>query len=283
MTELWFTEKQTPHLGLSLRVTKTLFTDASPYQTVEVIDTHEFGRVLLLDGVIMTTIRDEFIYHEMIVHPAMNTHPSPRDILVIGGGDGGAVREAVKYPDVRSVELCEIDEMVVETSKRFLPEIACALTGEPRVRVVIQDGIRYVAERKGAYDVLIVDSTDPIGPAVGLFGTDFYCSCHQALRDDGILVAQTESPFLHSDFIAGILKGLRDAGFPIVKFYTGNVPTYPGGVWCWVMASKRHDPLTDHQAGRLEVLGIRTRYYTPDIHRAAFALPRYFSEALGMA
>ena len=171
--ELWFTEKQTPDHGITSRIVRTLHREETKYQTVDVIETRQFGRMLLLDGMVMTTDKDEFVYHEMIAHVAMNTHPEPKDVLVIGGGDGGAIREVLKYPSVETATLVEIDERVIEVAKTYFPAIAGALD-DPRVRIRIEDGIRHVEEKEDTYDVILVDSTEPIGPAVGLFQRDFY-------------------------------------------------------------------------------------------------------------
>ncbi len=278
--ELWYTEHHTPNAGLTLKVKETLFTGRSPYQSIEVLDTEEYGRVLLLDGLIMTTDRDEFVYHEMIVHPALFLHPRAEKVLVIGGGDGGAIREVVKHPEVKKAALCEIDSMVVEVAKRFFPALSLELEGNARVEVLIQDGIRYLRESRGQWDVILVDSTDPIGPASGLFEEDFYRECFESLKSDGILVAQSESPFYHLDLQARMKKALSRAGFPCVYFYTGPVPTYPSGFWSWVMASRRYHPLKDFREERVEALGVGLRYYTPQIHKAAFALPAFMKNAL---
>ncbi|MGQ9745435.1 MAG: polyamine aminopropyltransferase [Dissulfurimicrobium sp.] len=278
--ELWYTELHTPNVGIKLKVKETLFTSRSEYQTIEVLDTFEYGRVLLLDGFIMTTERDEYIYHEMIVHPAMYLHPNPKDVLIIGGGDGGAVREAVKHKSVERVVLCEIDGLVIETCIKFFPSIASELKGNSRVSVVVDDGIKYIDRHLSAFDVLIVDSTDPRGPAVGLFKTDFYKKCLTALKPDGILVAQSESPFYDMNIIKEMHKNLREAGFPIVNFYVGFIPTYPSGMWSWGMASKKYDPLKDFNTERFKTHKIPTRYFTQRLCLASFALPSFMKEAI---
>jgi spermidine synthase len=279
--DLWYTEYHTRHVGLTLRVKETLFVSQTEYQTIEVLDTEDYGRVLLLDGLVMTTQRDEFVYHEMIVHPAMYVHPDPKDVLVIGGGDGGAVREVVRHDPCVRVVLCEIDGLVVETAKRFFPEISCALEGNSRVEVVIQDGVKYLEDSTDSFDVIIVDSTDPIGPAAGLFKTDFFKRCFDSLRGDGIMVAQSESPFYHLDLIRQMRENMMEAGFPIVKFCWGFVPTYPSGMWSWAIASKRYDPVGDFDVEKAKRRRIPTRYYTAELHRAAFVLPAFFAQGLG--
>lgn len=278
--ELWYTELHTQNAGLKLKVKETLFTGKSEYQTIEVLDTYEYGRVLLLDGLIMTTDRDEYIYHEMITHPALYLHPAPEDVLIIGGGDGGAVRETVKHQNINRVVLCEIDGLVIETCIKFFPSIASELKGNDRVTVVIDDGIKYLEDNKSAFDILIVDSTDPVGPAVGLFKTEFYKKCLSALKPDGILVAQSESPFYHIDIIKDMNLNLRKAGFPIVNFYTASIPTYPSGMWSWVMASKKYDPLKDYDTKRFRANSISTKYFTERLCLASFALPSFVEKTI---
>ncbi|MBX6377882.1 MAG: polyamine aminopropyltransferase [Clostridia bacterium] len=271
--ELWFTEDQTDHLRLSVRVREVLHRARSPYQAVAVYETEAFGRLLALDDVIMTTERDEFVYHELMAHVPLVTHPRPQRVCIVGGGDGGVLREVLKHPGV-TADLVEIDAKVVEVSRRFLPSIATRFD-DPRARVLYEDGIVHMARCEAAYDVVIVDSTDPVGPAVGLFGEDFYRSVYRALRDDGCFVAQTESPFFNQDLIRRVQATLR-AIFPVVRLYWGVVPTYPGGFWTFSFASKGPDPLTAplERAARLG-----TRWYSAAVHRAAFVLPP-FVEAL---
>jgi spermidine synthase len=277
--ELWFTEKYGDKVGFSLKVKETLFAGESPYQTVHVLDTHMFGKVLTLDGLFMTTDRDEFIYHEMITHPVMYLHDNPQDILVIGGGDGGTVREILKHSCVNKVVLCEIDDMVIEVSKKFLPEIAVELINKnPKLEVFVGDGIKYVEDSKGIFDILIVDSTDPIGPAVGLFSVEFYQNCKRALKNDGIFVAQSESPFYDINIIKSIKLNLHDAGFKFVRFYYSYIPTYPSACWSWVMASDKYDPINDFP--EVKEFNIRTKYFYPELGRASFVLPLFFKKEI---
>lgn len=269
----WFTELQTPDLKISCRVKKILHEERTPFQHLAVYDTAQFGRMLALDDVIQTTVKDEFVYHEMITHVALNTHPHPRRVLVIGGGDGGSIREILKHRRVEEAVLVEIDERVIAVAREYLPEISFALD-DPRVKVVIDDGIKHVREKKGFYDVIIVDSTDPVGPAVGLFGREFYWSVYEALTAEGLFVAQTESPFFNADLISRVINDLRSL-FPIVKVFLACVPTYPGGLWCFTIGSKRYDP-EEVDVGKLPEL--QTRYYSPSIHRASFILPPFVQE-----
>ncbi|MFQ5960244.1 MAG: polyamine aminopropyltransferase [Candidatus Methylomirabilales bacterium] len=267
--EFWFTEKQTENVGLSLRVRESLLVEQTPFQRLAVLDTYLYGRMLVLDGAIQTTEEDEFVYHEMITHVPLITHPHPREVLVIGGGDGGTVREIVKHPDVSRVRLVEIDDRVVAAARRFLPSLSRALD-DPRAEVIIADGAEYVRAMPEACDVILIDSTDPVGPAVKLFEADFYRTVHDALTPEGLFVAQSKSPYLDRDLIREILGIIRSL-FPIALIYTAAIPTYPSGFWSFVLGSKQHHPLTFDE-GRAEKL--ETRYYSPEIHRAAFTLPR---------
>ncbi|MDA8440752.1 MAG: polyamine aminopropyltransferase [Peptococcaceae bacterium] len=269
--ELWYTEKQTPTHGITSKISQTLHREQSEFQDIAVIDTDQFGRMLVLDGMVMTTIQDEFVYHEMISHIALNTHPNPENVLVIGGGDGGAIREIVKNPKVKKATLVEIDGRVIDVSKEYLPEIAEALMGNAKVEVKVEDGIKHINEVANMYDVILVDSTEPIGPAVGLFALDFYKAIAKALKPDGIMVAQTESPFFNADLISRVFKDINSI-FPITKLYLANIPTYPSGLWSFTLGSKQYDP---ELADETNFPQLETKYYSPDIHKSVFKLPRF--------
>lgn len=280
--ELWFTEYHKDNIGFTLKVKETLFVGESEYQKIQVLETEAFGRVLLLDGLFMTTDRDEWTYHELLVHPAMFLHSKPENVLVIGGGDGGAIREIVKHECVKKAVLCEIDGLVIETCKRFFPQIACELTGNPKVEVKVRDGVKFMEENQTSFDVILVDSTDPIGPAVGLFQADFYKKCLKSLKEDGILVAQSESPFYNMEILQDMQKNLKKAGFSTVNFYWGFVPTYPSGMWSWVMASKKYDPIKDMNldAAKQKMPSMCLKYMTPELLRSVFDLPAFFQKAV---
>jgi len=272
---LWFTEMQTDDMAISCRVKQRLHEEKTPFQHLAVIDTEQFGRMLVLDNVIQTTVKDEFVYHEMITHVPLNTHAAPKKVLVVGGGDGGVVREIVKHRSVEKVVHCEIDGAVIEASRKYLPEISCALD-HPKVEILIDDGIKHVRENKNTYDIVIVDSTDPVGPAEGLFSDAFYRDIFESLRDDGIFVAQTESPFFNRALIPRLYKDISGI-FPVTRVYLGCVPTYPGGLWTFTMGSKKYDPL------EVEVTGIPqldTKYYSAGVHRSCFVLPPFVKELL---
>lgn len=274
--EFWFTESQSKNLNIQCRIEKILHMEKTPYQELAIVDTPQFGRMLVLDKAIQTTIKDEFVYHEMITHVPLFTHANPERALIVGGGDGGAIREIIKHSSIKEAHLVEIDGKVVEMSQKYLPEISCALD-DPRVSVHIKDGIEHVKNTKNYYDVIIVDSTDPVGPAVGLFANEFYKSIYESLKDDGIFVAQTESPFFNQDLISRVFADIKSI-FPITRLYTANIPTYPSGFWSFTMGSKKYDPI---HKDNLKPVSFDTKYYTNKIFSSAFSLPRFVEELVG--
>lgn len=278
--ELWFTERHTPNVKFSIKVDRQLYTAQSEFQRIDVFDSKEFGRFLTLDGYMMLTEKDEFIYHEMITHVPMAVHPDPRNILVIGAGDGGVIRELTRYPNVENIDLVEIDELVIEVSRKFLPTTACCL-GDERVHIYYEDGVKFIRRCDNKYDVIIVDSTDPFGPGESLFTKEFYGSCNKALRDDGIMVNQHESPFYSEDALA-MQRAHRKIveSFPISRVYQAHIPTYPSGHWLFGFASKKYHPVHDLNAVKWNMLGLNTKYYNTKLHMGAFALPNYVEEML---
>jgi len=275
MRGIWFTEQQVPGLAISCLVKKILHNEKSKYQDVKIAETELFGTMLLLDDIIQTNVRDEFIYHEMISLPALNTHPNPENVLVIGGGDGGTIREVVKHPKVKKVTLVEIDEVVVEVSKKYLPTIAAGYA-DPKVEIKIDDGVKHVQDNTGIYDVILVDSPDPVGPAVGLYTKEFYADIYNALKEDGVFVMQTSSPIFDGELIKRIHKAL-DEVFPVKDLYVATVPTYPGGYWCFSMGSKKYSP---REVLKENIVAPNTKYYSPDIHFAALTLPPFVKELI---
>lgn len=271
--ELWYTEKQTPNYGITAKIKETLYTATTPFQELAVIDTVEFGRMLVLDGMVQTTIRDEFVYHEMIAHPALTAHPNPKKVAVIGGGDGGVIREVLKHPSVETAVLVEIDEEVIRASQKYLPEIAGALQ-DPRVEILVTDGIQHIRDTKDEYDVILVDSTEPVGAAVGLFSESFYANIYEALTADGILVAQTESPLFNQQLIQASFAGIQKS-FPITRLYVASVFTYPSGLWSFTMGSKKVCPL---EIEREDIPALDTKYYNRAVHYGAFQLPNFVKE-----
>ena len=268
--ELWFTEKQTPALSLSLAVTETLHHEKSIYQDIAVLNTIQCGRMLVLDGMVMTTEADEFVYHEMLVHVALFTHPNPEKVLIIGGGDGGTIRETVEHQKVTEVVLAEIDDRVVAVSKQFLPSLSSGFADQ-RVKLAIGDGIKHVQEHENCYDVIFIDSTEPVGPGAVLFSKQFYQNVHQALKPDGIMVAQTESPFVNGTLIQGIYQDISRL-FPLTHLYYVCIPTYPSGMWTFTMGSKKYDPLNISKNNQLP---FPTKYYNFGVHQGAFLLPEF--------
>ncbi|MBM7551807.1 polyamine aminopropyltransferase [Thalassobacillus pellis] len=269
----WFTEKQTDNFGITAKIKRTLHTEKTDFQQLDMVETEEWGNMLILDDMVMTTEKDEFVYHEMVAHVPLFTHPDPKNVLVVGGGDGGVIREILKHPQVEKATLVEIDGKVIEYSKEFLPEIAGKLD-DPRVEVKVADGFMHIAESDSEYDVIMVDSTEPVGPAVNLFSKGFYEGIAKALKDDGIFVAQTDNPWFKAELIRQVYNDVKET-FPITKVYTANIPTYPSGLWSFTMGSKQHDPLKV-PADRFHEM--ETKYYTPELHTAAFALPKFVKD-----
>ncbi|NLD96370.1 MAG: polyamine aminopropyltransferase [Synergistaceae bacterium] len=271
--ELWFTEEQSVNMKLSLRVSDVLLNITSPYQDILLIQTAEYGRMLVLDGAIQITERDEFCYSEMMAHVALCSHPSPKRVLIVGGGDGGVLREVLRHKCVEKATLVDIDEEVINASKKFLPTINVALE-DPRADVRPMDAIEFIASSDDEFDVTIVDSTDPVEFAAGLFRSPFYRGIFKALKKDGMVVAQTESPFTDASVVKGAFKEMS-AVFPIVRMCWGAMPTYPSGMWTYTIGSKTVDPADIRRPSP-----DGTKYYTEDIHKAAFVLPPFVKDLL---
>jgi spermidine synthase len=262
------------YYGLAIRIDRVLFEKDTPYQNLVVAEAGPLGRVLFLDGYIQLTEFDETGYHEMMAHVPILTHPDPRRVLIIGGGDGGSLREVLRHPGVARADLCEIDAEVMEASRRYFPAMARSFE-DPRASIHIEDGIRFVREHPESWDVILVDSSDPVGPALGLFDEAFYRDLRRALLPGGVAVTQCESGFLFQDLIRDVFRFVPDI-FPLAAYYTTLVPTYTSGVIGFAFCSLGPDPLSaPPNPQRLEALG-EMDYYTPALHRAAFALPRRF-------
>ncbi|MEY8743296.1 polyamine aminopropyltransferase [Bacillales bacterium AN1005] len=271
--ELWFTEKQTKSFGITAKVKKSLHTEKTPYQQLDLVETEEFGNMLLLDNMVMTSERDEFVYHEMIAHIPLFSHPNPKKVLVVGGGDGGTIREVLKHPSVNHIVQVEIDGKVVEYSKEYLPHISSAY-GDSRAELIIGDGFMHILESSNEYDIILVDSTEPVGPAANLFTKGFYAGISKALKKDGIFVAQTDNPWFKSDLIRSAILDTREI-FPVTRLYTCNIPTYPSGMWTFTLGSKLYDPL---EVMPDRFFDLDTKYYTPELHRASFVLPKFVED-----
>ncbi|MGI5959104.1 MAG: polyamine aminopropyltransferase [Massiliimalia sp.] len=278
--QLWFSEMQTPNVKFSIRVDRQLYSGKSEFQRIDVFESPEFGRFLTLDGYMMLTEKDEFIYHEMITHVPMAVHPKVRNVLVIGAGDGGVIRELVRYPEIETIDLVEIDELVLEVCRKYLPQTACCLD-DPRVTAHYEDGLKFIRSCENQYDLIIVDSTDPFGPGEGLFTREFYGNCYNALREDGILINQHESPFYDEDAAAcQNMHKLIVESFPISRVYQAHIPTYPSGHWLFGFASKKYHPLKDLDETRWNLRGLSCKYYTTTLHKGAFYIPAYVEEML---
>ena len=270
---IWFTEKQTDNFGITMKIKRTVHTEQTPFQKLEMVETEEWGNMLLLDDMVMTSTRDEFVYHEMVAHIPLFTHPKPEHILVVGGGDGGVIREVLKHSSVKKATLVDIDGKVIEYSKQFLPEIAGKLD-DPRVDVQVGDGFMHIAKSEKVYDVIMVDSTEPVGPAVNLFTKGFYAGIAKALKDDGLFVAQSDNPWFKGELIRSVQRDVKEI-FPITRLYIANIPTYPSGMWAFTIGSKQYDPL---QVPESRFHSIETKYYTKDLHKAAFILPKFVQD-----
>ena len=278
--EIWFSENHTDDVKLSIRVDRQLYSVQSDYQRIDVFDSKEFGRVLTLDGYVMMTERDEFIFHEMLVHVPMAVHPNVRKVLIIGGGDGGVVRELSHYPEIESIDLVELDPLLVEVCKKYLPNTSCRMD-EKRLHLYCTDALRFVRSKENEYDLIIVDSTDPFGPGEILFTKEFYGNCYKALKEDGIMIHHNESPFYMEEaaWCQRIHKRVCDI-FEKSAVYQAHLPTYPSGHWLFGFASKEYHPLNDLAPEKWNMRGIHTRYYTTRLHQGAFALPAYVEEML---
>jgi len=278
--ELWYTEEHTEDVRFSIKVDKVLYSGESEFQRIDVFYSKEFGKILTLDGLMMLTEKDEFIYHDMIVHVPMATNPNIERVLVIGGGDGGTVRELTRYQTIKKIDMVEIDEEVVKICKTYIPQTAGKLD-DLRVQIFFEDGLKFVRKQKDEYDLIIVDSTDPFGPGEGLFTKEFYGNCYKALKENGILVNQHESPY-YSNYANSMIRAHRRINefFPICKVYQAHIPTYPSGHWLFGFASKTFDPIEDLEENKWNSLGLKTKYYNTELHKGSFAIPNYVKELL---
>jgi spermidine synthase len=266
-----FREFHTPTSGIFFRAKRRILSEKTPFQRMEVYETASHGRVLLLDGLVQTTEEDEFFYHEMLVHPAMMSHPRPRDVLIIGGGDGGALREVLRHR-VKSAVLVEIDARVIAVCRKHFPGLAASF-GDKRAEIVVDDGNRFIRETDRRFDVILVDSSDPVGPSAVLHRKAFYAALKRCLRPGGIIAGQAGAPLFHLEHLRKKRFFLKEL-FSFALYYLGPVPTYPGGLWCYVYLSDRVDPRKDPRKN----VPRKLRYYNSDVHRASFALPEFLKE-----
>ncbi len=278
--DLWYSEKHTENIKMSIKVSEHLHSEQSEFQKIDVFDSIEFGKFLTLDGFLQFTERDGFIYHEMITHVPMATHPNPENILVVGAGNGGVIRELLKYKSVKNIDMVEIDRRIVDVCRRYMSLTAASFEDE-RVNVTFQNGLKFVRNCEAKYDVIVVDTTDPFGPGEALFTKEFYGSCYKALKEDGIMVNQHESPFYTDD--ANVMKRAHNRivkTFPISKVYQAHIPTYPSGHWLFGFASKKYHPIQDMKVMPWKHQNIQTRYYNTNLHKGAFYLPTYVEDML---
>jgi spermidine synthase len=275
---LWFSELHKGHVGMTYKVKDILYSGRSRFQRIDVLDTFEYGRMLVLYGSVMFTEKDEFVYHEMLVHVPCWAHGSARSALVVGGGDGLSLRELLKHPAIEHITLVDIDEKVVETCKRFFPDSRESFES-PRVEVVYADGAEFVGSTSESFDLVLVDAADPVPPADVLFERRFYESCRRRLAPGGVLAAQTESPFYNPDVFAQVfatLSGLFGVSMP----YLAWIPTYPSALWSFAFCSEGRHPIDDFDPERVRGSAMATRWYNEEIHRACFALPTFVREML---
>ena len=278
--ELWYSEFHTGNVKLSVRINRQLFSGESEFQRIDVFESEEFGRFVALDGEIVFSDKDEFIYDEMVTHVPMTVHPNVKNVLIIGGGDGGVARELIHYPQIESIDVVESDKMFVDVCAEMFPDIAQGLKDE-RVNIYYEDGLRFLRNKKARYDLIINDSTDPLGHTEGLFTKEFYGSCYKALRDDGIMVYQHGSPFYDEDEVE-CRKMHRKVfrSFPVSRVYQAHIPTFAAGYWLFGFASKKYHPVDDLDAEAWNALNLRTRYYTTRLHKGAFYLPAFLEDML---
>lgn len=273
----WFEEINAENtLSLRFKISEHIFSQKSPFQQVDIYNTYSHGKLLAHDGLVMATEKDEFVYHDMIAHVPLFVHPNPKNVLIIGGGDGGTAREVLKHPSVESCTMVEIDPIVIEACREHFRQTSCSFDN-CKLHILTQDGVDFMKNCKDTFDVIIVDSSDPIGPATPLFNTDFYKDIYARLSDNGIVTSQCESPYYHKDMQETLLKILKEH-FPKVHLYTYTNLSYPGGYWAFSFASKKLCPLRDLDRRRAESGTVKTKYYNADLHWASFQLPTFMRE-----
>ena len=278
--EIWFSDVQTDNVKLNIRLDKQLFSAISEYQRIDVFQSPAFGRFVAPDGDVIFSEADEFIYNEMVTHVPMAVHPHVKKVLIIGGGDGGVAREYTAYPEIEEIDVVEPDEQFVEVCREYFPEAAKGFE-DPRVQVFHQDGLRFLRGRSDEYDIIINDATDPFGHTEGLFTKEFYGSCYKALKADGIMVYQHGSPFFDEDESA--FRSMHNKvyrSFPISRVYQAHIPTCTSGYWMFGFASKKYHPIEDFDPVRWNARGLKTEYYTTNLHIGAFMLPKYVEDIL---
>ncbi|MDD6678441.1 MAG: polyamine aminopropyltransferase [Firmicutes bacterium] len=278
--DLRFTDHHTQGASLEISVSRQLYSEQTEYQLIDVFESDAFGRFISSNGSVVFSEKDEFTYDEMIVHVPMAVHPHVENVLVIGGGDGGVARELAHYEEIKHIDVVEADETFVDVCREFFPDNACGLE-DPRVTVYFRDGLRFLRTKQDAYDLIINDAIDPLGHTAGLFTKEFYGNCYRALREDGILVYQHGSPFYDEDEdTCRAMHRKASHSFPISRVYQAHIPTCPSGYWLFGFASKKYHPLKNLNEQRWNDRRIKTWYYTTNLHKGAFMLPRYVEDML---
>ncbi|OOZ43506.1 spermidine synthase [Solemya velum gill symbiont] len=273
----WFSEAMDgTGSAISLKITGKLHEETSNYQKIEVYETTEWGNLMVIDDCTMVSTRDNFLYHEMMSHPALFTHPAPKNVAIIGGGDCGTLREVLKHTEVEHATQIDIDERVTRVSEIYFPEL-CESNNDPRAELLFIDGIKWMQEAQpGSLDVIIVDSTDPVGPGKVLFSAAFYKACFEALGEDGVMVQQSESPLLHEELIRCMSADMHKAGFFATRLLSFPQPVYPSGWWSATMAGK--GGLDTFRADAARERSFETRYYNEGIHLGALATPQFLHD-----
>src|SRR5665647_930719 len=282
VNDMWYSEYHDYDVKFSTEITEVLLQEQTPFQYLHMLKSDTFGTFMTLDGYIQLTEMDEFVYHDMICHPAMAVNPSIKRVLVIGGGDGGTAREVARYKHIVKLDMVEIDGAVVDACIKYMPTTSSVLTNEPRLNLIIGDGLAFVRDAPdNSYDLILVDSTDPFGPGEDLFTIEFYKNCSRVLSEDGILINQHEGAFYEGDVLQmkKAHSKIKEV-FPIAKVYGFNVPTYASGYWYFGFASKKYDPIADLKADKWSEFGLDTKYYNSELHKGAFALPNYVKKIL---
>ncbi len=282
MSKKLYTENWTDDCQFSIKYTKHILSEQTPFQKIDFYTSETFGTFFTLDGLMMVTEKDEFVYHDMISHIPLAVNPDIKRVLIIGGGDGGTAREISRYPHIETIDMVEIDERVVRLCETYLPQTANVLSKDSRIHLFFEDGLAFVANKGlNSYDLILVDSTDPIGPGEGLFSHAFYDDCYRILSEDGILINQHESPYFEQ--YRHEMKRAHSkikSKFPVAEVYMFHQATYPSGLWLFGFASKKYHPIKDHKPKVWEAFYLKTKYYNSDLHHGAFQLPTYVKEEL---
>ncbi len=275
---VWYSELHDGQSGLTLKLDRLVESTVSPFQRIDVVHNVDFGKLLVLYGSLMVCDNDNNAYNEMLAHVPLFSHPSPKEVLIIGGGDCGCLTEVLSHPDVKRCTMCEIDEKVVEVCKRHFPHLTKGAS-DKRANLVFDDGKKFIEETNEKFDIILLDLSDPVGPAADLFQKKFHKKVYETLREDGIMVAQSESPFFNKKTVKQMYKNLFDI-FPVVKMYTCHMPIYPSALWSFAFCSKRYDPIEDFREQDAKSHKSKTKYYNAEIHRGSFALPQFARELL---